>query len=201
MRQKRIIQSSLFDLFADHQIGRELKAISGWLDAHPELLPLLAADLGEAGIKDTGRQGLPVESVLRCAVLKQYRQLSYEELAFHLEDSCSFRAFARLPLALRPKKSVLQKTISRIGAQTWEQVNQALLRDARQEKLERGTLVRIDSTVCEALMHAPSDSSLLCDSVRVMTRLLKQAASLPGGTAIVWRNRQRLARKRALAIR
>ena len=38
------------------------------------------------------------ESVLRCALLKQHRQLSYEELAFHLEDSASFRAFARLPL-------------------------------------------------------------------------------------------------------
>ncbi|WP_176592939.1 ISNCY family transposase [Sphingobium sp. EM0848] len=201
MRQKRIIQSSLFDLFADHQIGRELKAISGWLEAHSELLTLVAADLGEAGIKDTGRQGLPVESVLRCAVLKQYRQLSYEELAFHLEDSSSFRAFARLPLALCPKKSVLQKTISRIRAESWEQINRALLSDARQEKIERGMAVRIDSTVCEALMHAPSDSSLLFDSVRVMTRLLKQAASLPGGTAVAWRNRQRLAKKRALAIR
>lgn len=201
MRQKRIIQSSLFDLFADHQIGRELKAISGWLEAHSDLLTLVAADLGEAGIKDTGRQGLPVESVLRCAVLKQYRQLSYEELAFHLEDSSSFRAFARLPLALCPKKSVLQKTISRIRAESWEQINRALLSDARQEKIERGMAVRIDSTVCEALMHAPSDSSLLFDSVRVMTRLLKQAASLPGGTAVAWRNRQRLAKKRALAIR
>jgi IS5 family transposase len=39
---------------------------------------------------------LPAELVLRCALLKQYRQLTYEELALHLEDSSSFRAFARL---------------------------------------------------------------------------------------------------------
>jgi IS5 family transposase len=200
MRQKRIIQSSLFDLFSNHQIGRELKAISGWLDAQTQLLTWVAADLGDDGVRDTGRQGLPAESVLRCALLKQYRQLSYEELAFHLEDSASFRAFARLPLSLCPKKSVLQKTISRIRAETWEQINRILLTDAKQEKLERGAVVRIDSTVCEALMHAPSDSSLLWDSVRVLTRLLKQAASLPGGTAVPWRNHQRLAKKRALAI-
>ena len=57
-----------------------------------------------------------------CAVrlLKQYRQLSYQELAFHLEDSASFRAFARLPWSWSPKKSVLQKTISAIRAETWE---------------------------------------------------------------------------------
>src|SRR5579864_2490253 len=201
MRQKRTIQASLFDLFSNHQIGRELKAISVWLDAQTQLLPLVASDLGDDGVQETGRQGLPAESVLRCALLKQYRQLSYEELAFHLEDSASFRAFARLPLALCPKKSVLQKTISRIRAETWEQINWALLTDAKQEKIERGTVVRIDSTVCEALMHAPSDSSLLFDGVRVMTRLLKQAASLPGGAGVTWRNHQRLAKKRALAIR
>ena len=66
MRQKRIIQSSLFDLFSNHQIGRELKAISGWLDAQTQLLTWVAADLGDDGVRDTGRQGLPAESVLRC---------------------------------------------------------------------------------------------------------------------------------------
>jgi IS5 family transposase len=201
MRQERIIQGSIFDLFSNHQIGRELKAISGWLDARAELVALVALDVGNAGARRTGRQGLPAESVLRCALLKQYRQLSYEELAFHLEDSSSFRAFARLPLSLCPKKSVLQKTISLIRAETWEQINRALLTDAKQEKIELGSAVRIDSTVCEALMHTPSDSSLLWDCVRVMTRLLKRSVTLPGGATVTWRNHQRLAKKRALAIR
>jgi IS5 family transposase len=81
---------------------------------------------------------LPAESVLRCALLKQHRQLSYEELAFHLEDSASFRAFARLPLSWTPKKSVLHKTISAIAAETWEAINQRVLASARQEKVESG---------------------------------------------------------------
>jgi transposase, IS5 family len=201
MRNKRTIQASIFDLFSNHQIGRELKVMSAWLDSQPALLTLVAADVGDEGVRQTGRQGLPAESVLRCAVLKQFRQLSYYELAFHLEDSSSFRAFARLPLSLCPKKSVLQKTISMIRAQTWERINRTLLTDARQQKIERGAVIRIDSTVCEALMHKPSDSSLLWDGVRVMTRLLQQATTLPGGAAVVWHNRQRLAKKRALAIR
>jgi transposase, IS5 family len=139
--------------------------------------------------------------VLRCALLKQHRQLSYEELAFHLEDSASFRAFARLPLSACPKKSVLHKTVSAIRAETWERINRALLHSAKQEKVESGTVVRLDSTVCKALMHEPSDSSLLWDSVRVMVRLLEQASALPGGEAVPWRNHRRLAKKRALAIR
>jgi len=131
------------------------------------------------GSAQTGRRGLPAETVLRCALLKQQRQLSYEELAFHLEDSASFGAFARLPLAWSPKKSVLQRTISALRPATWEAVNRALIATAQHEKLEAGAVVRIDSTVTAALMHEPSDSALLWDAVRLMTRLLRQAAALP----------------------
>jgi transposase, IS5 family len=200
MRQERTVQANIFDVFAGHEIGRELKAMSQWLDAHRVLLGLVAEDLRRDGVRATGRQGLPAEAVLRCALLKQYRQLSYEELAFHLEDSASFRAFARLPWAWSPKKSVLQKTISAIRAETWEAVNRTLLASARQEKLEDGRVVRLDSTVTAALMHEPSDSSLLWDAVRVMVRLLQEADTLIGGTGRGWHNHCRAAKKRWRAI-
>ena len=200
MRPERIIQGSLFDLFAQHEIGRELKAMSEWLDGQPDLLRLVAADLRRPKVIETGRHGLPAEAVLRCALLKQYRQLSYEELAFHLEDSASFRAFARLPLSWSPKRSVLHRTISAIRAETWESLNRAVLSRAQQDKLESGAVVRLDSTASAALMHAPSDSSLLWDAVRVMVRLLKRASALPGGETVSWRNHSRLAKKRAVAI-
>jgi IS5 family transposase len=123
MRQERTVQASIFDVFATHEIGHELKAMSQWLDGHRDLLALVTRDLCRDGAKATGRQGLPAEAVLRCALLKQYRQLSYQELAFHLEDSASFRAFARLPWPWSPQKSVLQRTISAIRPETWEQIN------------------------------------------------------------------------------
>ena len=160
MRQDRTVQASIFDLFAKHEIGCELKKASAWLDDHPALIGLVAGDLRRDTVQETGRQGLPAEAVLRCALLKQYRQLSYEELAFHLEDSASFRAFARLPCAWRPKRSVLHKTIGAIRAETWEAVNRTLLASARQEKVEDGSVMRLDSTATAALMHQRSDSSL-----------------------------------------
>ena len=58
--------------------------------------------------------------------------------------------------------------------------------------------MRLDSTVAAALMHEPSDSSLLWDAVRVMVRLLKAADALVGG--LKWRNHRRAAKKRARAI-
>ena len=200
MRQERTIQASLFDLFAEHEIGRELKAMSRWLDEHAELAALVASDLRRHGVKDTGRHGLPADSALRCALLKQHRQLSYEELAFHLEDSASFRAFARLPLSWTPKRSVLHKTISAIAAQTWETVNRSVVASAKGEKVESGEAIRLDSTVTPALLHEPSDSSLLWDAVRVMARMLKSADGLVEDSKITWRDRRRAAKRRAYAI-
>src|SRR5207247_4577822 len=74
------------------------------------------------------------------------------------------------------------------------------LAGAKQDRLESGATVRIDSTVTAALMHEPSDSALLWDAVRIMTRLLRQAAALPGAPALQWRDRRRMAKKRARAI-
>jgi IS5 family transposase len=202
MRQERTVQASIFDVFAGHEIGRELKAISQWLDQHPTLVKLVVSDLRQRGVKETGREGLPAESVLRCGLLKQHRQLSYEELAFHLEDSASFRAFARLPLSWTPKKSVLHKTISAIRAETWQAINQTVLQSARETKVEAGKVIRLDSTVTAALMHQPSDSSLLWDAVRVMARLLEAADTLAGGSCeIAWHDHRRAAKKRARAIK
>src|SRR5881275_2131730 len=115
MRPERTVQATIFEVFARHEIGCALQAISQWLDRQSTLVSLVAGDLRRHGVRETGRRGLPAETVLRCALLKQQRQLSYEELAFHLEDSASFRAFARLPLAWSPKKSVLHQTISTIS--------------------------------------------------------------------------------------
>jgi IS5 family transposase len=65
---------------------------------------------------------------------------------------------------------VLQQTISALCPETWEMVNRALIASAQQEKPEAGVIVRIDSTVTAALMHETSDSALLWDAVRVMSR-------------------------------
>jgi len=58
MRQERIIQANLFEIFATHEIGRELKQISQWLDQHRPLLRLVSNDLRRDGVRETGRRGL-----------------------------------------------------------------------------------------------------------------------------------------------
>lgn len=200
MRILHTIQASIFDVYSDHQIGRELKAMSAFFDRHPELVKGVAMDLHLKDVYGTGRQGLSAESVMRCALLKQMRELSYQELAFHLSDSNSFQAFARLSPTFFPKKSVLQSTISRLTAETWERINQCVLNEAIDLKLERAQTIRIDSTVTETPIHEPTDSRLLNDCVRVMVRLLKQATQLSGSVCFDYQNHSRLANRRAHKI-
>ena len=196
MRENHTVQRSIFEHYAEHEIGLELKSMSAWLDQNMDLLDWVAADINPCTVEDTGRKGLSVESVLRCAILKQYRQLSYEDLVFCLMDSASCQTFARLSMRWFPRKSVLQRCISAITDVTWERINQRLLHHAT--KVENGRMLRIDSTVTATPIHEPSDSSLLWDSVRVLVRLLRQAEELAGG--IKYCNHQRVAKKRMRAI-
>jgi IS5 family transposase len=62
-------------------------------------------------------------------------------------------------MGLQPEEVGAAEDDQRDSGETWEAINRPLLRSARGEKLEDGTLVRLDSTVTAALMHAPSDST------------------------------------------
>lgn len=175
MRAKRTHQMSIYEAFAEHEIGQELKTISEWLDRHVDVLDWAESDIQRTGIKNTGRSGMSIESILRCGLLKQRQQWSYEELAFHLADSATSTAFARLPRGLYPTDSALQGVIALIRGQTWERINHALVKDALASRIETLKQARIDSTVTETLIHQPWDSQLLGDAERVLERLMIEA--------------------------
>jgi len=200
MRITQKKQADLFDSYADHEIGNELEAMSQLLDEFPEIYDIASQDLISRDTQEKGRRGISVETVVRCVILKQYFQLTYQDLSFHLADSISFQAFARLSGGVAPKKSSLQQTMSAITDKTWEAINRRLLSKAEKEKIESGKMVRIDSTVTETDIHPPTDSSLLWDCVRAGTSLLEQSKVLPGAEGITFTDHQRRAKKRAHEI-
>jgi IS5 family transposase len=199
MRTKRICQMSIYEIPSTHEIAQELGKISGWMDAHLELLNWAEADIQRKNLKDTGRTGMTIESILRSGFLLRYWQWTYDDLAFNLMDSEINRGFARLPRSLYPKASALQGVISLIRAETWERINQLLVRDALDTKLESAKMVRIDSTVTDSPIHAPWDSSLLGDAVRVMDRMMKDAQERC--PELSYTCHQRVVKKQVMAIR
>jgi IS5 family transposase len=182
-----------------HEHVRELAAVRAILDAHPEFARWVQTDLLAGGIAaDRGRDGLSGEQVLRALVIKQANGFSYEDLAFHLADSQSYRAFCLIGFAAQPpSKSTLQRNLKRVRTETLERVNRALVQHAQEHGIEDGKRLRSDSTVIEAAIHEPTDSSLLLDSVRVLTRLLREAR---GYIELPFTNHLRRAKRRALGI-
>ncbi len=174
MRKKLQPQLNLFHIFGSSDIARELAEISRILDANPKVLDLVYADLTQGCRQDTGAAGMTAEQVIRAAILKQSRQLTYRELAFHLEDSKAFRAFTRLELCHYPKFSTLQDNIILISAASWNEINKIILLATETLDIENGRKIRIDATTVLTPILKPSDSSLLRDGVRIITRWLQR---------------------------
>jgi len=201
MRQKRSPQLSVFHALAATEIGKELAAVSLIIDETPQMLDPIYHDL--VGVKETdnGRTGMTAEQVLRCAILKQYRNLSYEELAFHLSDSLTFRSFARLERTQRPSASTLQENIKSLSEQTWEAINKVIVAKASKTGIETGRTVRIDSTAVECDIHYPTDSTLLQDGIGVITRLLIEGKRLFPTPRYHFSDHQRAVKRRVLKIK
>jgi len=200
MRRKFNPQINLFTSVTSNVISKELKHISQIIDANHQLRDLIYQDLVRAKRHDTGREGLTAEQVLRCAVLKQYRQLSYEELSFHLEDSTAFRAFSRLNMGQYPCKSILQDNIKSLTEDTWEAIHREIISYAQREKIETGRKIRIDSTAIETDIHHPTDSTLLFDGIRVITRWLEDGKQLTPQPRYFFSDHTRIAKKRLMVI-
>jgi transposase, IS5 family len=200
MRQKLNPQMNLFTTMPRNQIAKELKQMSQVLDATPKVVDLAYQDLIRSARPTTGREGMTAEQVLRCAILKQYRELTYEELSFHLEDSDSFRHFARLDMGQYPCKSILQENIKALREETWEAIHQEIIGYAKQEKIETGCKVRIDATCVETDIHHPTDSSLLVDGVRIITRWLDEGKELTPTPDYQYSDHRRVVKKRLMLI-
>ena len=198
MRKNRENQLPLSPSWPDHRLARELESISEILDQNPSISDLVLHDLCDKVSSKNGARGMTAEQVLRCALIKQTHQFSYQKLAFHLADSQSFRIFCRLPYGFTPSKSTLQENISRIEASTWQALNRVLVSWADEKGLEKGRKIRVDATGVESNIRYPLDSQLLYDSVRVVTRLLKR---LNPSESLSFVDHSRRAKKRCLNIR
>jgi len=202
MREKRQKQIPLTPIFRrDFDQARELSAISRILDKHPAIYEAAYQDLCEYGpdVKATGAEGMSAEQVLRAAIVKALFGYSYRQMAFHIADSGCLRAFCLVGFGKGFKKSALQQNIKALSAETWEGINRVVIGHAAKEKVEKGREVRIDCTVVESNIHHPTDSTLLWDAVRVLTRLLLAAKDL-GVRGFTFMAHTRRAKRRMLGI-
>jgi IS5 family transposase len=150
--------------------------------------------------KTRGRKGTPAEVVLRLLALKHMFNWSYDELHREVRANLVYREFTRIGGGKVPDDKTMGRLARQLGPEPVEKLHQRLVAIARDQKMVPGRKLRVDTTVVETNIHYPTDSSLLGDGVRVLTRWMKRVTALTGGVGTKLRDRSRSVKLRVVEI-
>jgi IS5 family transposase len=191
--------------FSDWELMRQglrldplLQAISDFLGDQNDMINKVRCDLTR-GLKnaDTGRRGLTPQQILRSLVLMRIKNWDYRELRERIADGCTLRQFTDFYCLPVPRHDAFHRGFNRLTPETLRAVNDLVVQAAVELGLEDGQKLRVDTTVVQTDIHHPTDSTLLWDVVRVVTRLIGHLAAVLGRRRIKgFRDRTRSARRR-----
>jgi IS5 family transposase len=182
MRRKResvlsfpVIENCQLKIVIEHK--EKYKRLSDRLDQHPEIVNLAhrgLRKLSQGGPK--GRKGVfTSENILRALIVMMVENLPLRETIVRIADSDFLQGFVRLTDWRVMDFTFLDKCMHAIEPETWQKINDVLARQAAAEGIIDPSAIRTDTTVVEASIHYPTDSSLLWDSWRVIARELRRA--------------------------
>jgi transposase, IS5 family len=147
-----------------------------------------------------GRRGAPADVVLRLLVLKHIRNWSYEVLEREVRANLVYRDFTHVGGAKTPDAKTMGRWGVALGPEVLKQVHEGVVRIARDKGVIAGRRMRVDTTVVETDIHHPTDSTLLGDGVRVLTRIMRKITNIAGAAGTKLRDRNRSVKLRLLEI-
>lgn len=147
-----------------------------------------------------GRRGVAAEIVLRMLLLKHIRNWSFAELEREVRPNLLYREFTRIGSGKVPDAKTLGRQAQALGPQVVEQMHRRVVQLAVENKVVRGRKMRVDTTVVETNIHYPTDSSLLGDGDRVLTRLMKKVTAIAGAAGTKLRDSMRSVQRRVAEI-
>ena len=147
-----------------------------------------------------GRYQTPSEVVLRMLILKHVRNWSYQTLEREVRAKVVYRRFCRIGMEKVPDAQTLVRLGQTVGPEAIRELHDRLVAMAQERNVIRGRKRRVDTTVVESNIHYPTDSGLLNDGARVLTRTMKKIEQKTGGLKKKIRDRKRSVTKRVIAI-
>jgi IS5 family transposase len=166
------------------------------------LLSLMQRELARRVKKSQtrGRPGTPAEVVLRMLLLKHMRDYSFEELSREVRANLVYREFTRVGGGKTPDDKTMGRLARQLRPEVIRQIHDRVVAMAKEQKIVQGRRMRVDTTVVETNVHYPTDSSLLGDGVRVLTRAMNKIGGIAGEAGAKLRNRSRSVKLRVLEI-
>jgi len=150
--------------------------------------------------KTRGRKATPAEVVLRMLLLKHVRDWSFETLSREVRANLVYREFTRVGGEKVPDDRTMGNLARQLGPEVIQKLHRRMVEIAQETKLAAGHKMRVDTTVVETDIHYPTDSTLLGDGVRVLTRIMKKVSAVAGKAGTQMRDRSRSAKLKVLAI-
>jgi IS5 family transposase len=150
--------------------------------------------------RSCGRLGAPAEMVLRLLILKHVRNWSYAVLEREVRANLVYRDFARVGAGKVPDAKTMGRWGVALGPDVLRRVHDRMVTIARDRGIAVGRRMRVDTTVVEANIHHPTDSTLLGDGVRVLTRTMRTIGTIAGAAGAKLRDRSRSVKWRLLEI-
>ncbi len=147
-----------------------------------------------------GRPGTPAEVVIRMVILKHLFDWSYDDLEREVRANLVYRMFTRIDAGEVPDAKTILKIARALGPEVIEQLHRQVIEVAKRAGVTYGRRFRIDTTVVETNVHYPTDSTLLQDGVRVLTRTMQRASRALGDEPRRIRNRLRSVTRTVLTI-
>jgi transposase, IS5 family len=147
-----------------------------------------------------GRLGFPAEVVLRLLILKHIRNWSYAVLEREVRANLVYRDFTRIGADKMPDAKTMGRWGVALGPAVIEQIHNRIVQIAHLKGVVPGRKMRVDTTVVESNIHYPTDSGLLGDGVRVLTRTMKKITELTDAVGAKLRDRSRGVKLRLLEI-
>jgi IS5 family transposase len=147
-----------------------------------------------------GRLGTPAAVALRMLVLKHLYDWSFDECEREVRGGLVYRAFCRIDGERVPDAKTLIRLAHLLDGPVLKDLLERLATIARQRRVIHGRRLRVDTTVVETTIHYPTDSALLADGVRVLTRTMKRLTARLGPERVHVRDRARSVARRVFAI-
>ena len=123
---------------SNSKMSKKLEKMSEILQNDRSFLEKIAEDFKTPKKSLAGAKGMKIEQVVRVAILKQLRQLGYEELYDELSDNISYRRFAKVHEGMAPKKMTLNENIKKISPEGWEEIHKIIVKAAIKLGVEKG---------------------------------------------------------------
>jgi transposase, IS5 family len=205
MITSRRLQSSFAEGLIAEEVGDLWEPWMRHADAalrDDQLLEIIQQELSKRckKSKTRGRPATTAEVILRMLLLKHMRDWSYADVSREVRANLVYRQFTGIGGGKVPDDKTMGRLGRQLGPEIVEKLHQRMVAIAQEKHIVSGRKMRVDTTVVETNIHYPTDSTLMNDGVRVLTRVMKKVVEVAGEVGTQLRDRTRSVKRRILEI-